>query len=159
MRRTQMAKRGLRYGYGGYGYRFNIIPAVTLVAIIALFIAVQGVINNLSDREIRAKYQTIEHHISGVKIVNGNPNVRSEPINQDISDMSNSYGKADIDAEISVSTLYSTDVILDANGSYYGLKTEEILTTPEGKAAFPKSIKKDQDGIVWINSDYLEIYD
>lgn len=160
MRKNQMAKRGLRYGYANMGPTTG---TIVLVVVILLWIALQIVsgliLRSIEESKVREKYRSTECSVSGIKIVNASPNVRSEPVNMDCSDYTNTYGKVPVDTKVNIGTLCTTDIVLDANGPYLGLKVKEIIASPGGKDAFPKGIKRDKDGIVWINADYLEIYD
>ena len=47
----------------------------------------------------------------------------------------------------------ATDPMVPANGVFYGIKVDDIVATPEGKAWFPdeKRLRSDSDGIVWVN--------
>lgn len=94
-----------------------------------------------------------------VRVAISCPNVRSEPVaNRFGKNETNSFGSTkETNFIIEVTRLYTTDRNLDENGPYYGLKVREILNNTEGEKWFPKGIKKDPDGIVWINSRYLEI--
>ena len=46
---------------------------------------------------------------------------------------------------------------VDIYSKFCGLEVSEILATPEGKLWFPKEIKNDPDGIVWISERCIRI--
>ena len=56
-----------------------------------------------------------------------------------------------------ISKFYKTNVQLDNNGEFYGFLVKEIQKTTEGTEWFPKGIKDDKDGIIWISSEYVVI--
>ncbi len=117
---------------------------------------------NPKEKNRSGEYERTIEKVKVVKIVNDCPNVRSEPIADDDSadGLTNSFGATDeTNFTIELSMVYTTDKNLDQNGAYYGLLVEEILATPEGKTWFPSKIKKDPDGIVWVNAQYVELVD
>ncbi|MBR3329329.1 hypothetical protein IKG29_02245 [Candidatus Saccharibacteria bacterium] len=103
------------------------------------------------------EYEKTEVEALVVEII-GCPNVRSEAFVGD-SDNNNSYGTIDKDEDediiIVVNNVFKADIDW-RNGQFYGIQVEDILSQPEG-ACFPSGIKKDSDGIVWINHDYVQI--
>lgn len=108
--------------------------------------------------DLSERYEKRVSEVGLVKIVDECPNVRSEPIVYQNADESNSFGTTKkTDFYLQVTKIYSTNKDLDQNGQFYGLLVDEILATTEGKAWFPKKIKDDPDGIVWINEKYLTI--
>lgn len=87
--------------------------------------------------------------------------IRSEPIVYDDSadGDSNSFGKVEeAGFTVEITKFYEATVIDKANGAFYGFSVKEIRKTPEGRDYFPKKIKEDPDGIVWINAKYVDVY-
>ena len=130
---------------------------VLSLLLIALIIIVCSALDP-RQTDLSERYEKRVSEVGLVKIVDECPNVRSEPIVYQNADESNSFGTTKkTDFYLQVTKIYSTNKDLDQNGQFYGLLVDEILATTEGEAWFPKKIKDDPDGIVWINEKYLTI--
>ena len=89
-------------------------------------------------------------------------NVRNDPgvlcVDEGPSNNCGSLGRSGFTMELASRTLLvQEDVFNDANGDFYGFFVEDITNTPEGDEWFPDSIEDDEDGIVWVNAQYVEI--
>ncbi|MBQ1298759.1 hypothetical protein IIY24_02925 [Candidatus Saccharibacteria bacterium] len=89
-------------------------------------------------------------------------NVRNDPGVLDVEEGPTNYcgtlGESGFTMELASQTLLvQRDVFNDANGDFYGFSVEDILNTPEGDEWFPDSIEDDEDGVVWVNAQYVEI--
>lgn len=152
----------LRYT-GLRGMAVIVIVAVVLFVIICGFgLGIKHVFtNDEMFKDYRDQYDKTALNASCVKIIDECPNVRSEPVvNTDPNTFgeTNSFGTTkECNFTLEVSKVYTMDKSLDANGKYVGLKVSDILDTTEGKLWFPESIKKDPDGIVWINENYVKL--
>ena len=130
---------------------------VLSLLLIALIIIVCSALDP-RQTDLSERYEKRVSEVGLVKIVDECPNVRSEPIVYQNADESNSFGTTKkTDFYLQVTKIYSTNKDLDQNGQFYGLLVDEILATTEGEAWFPKKIKDDPDGIVWINDKYLTV--
>ena len=90
--------------------------------------------------------------------ITGKPYVRQWSELVELPKGDNSFGRAQEDNfTIEVSKYYEPDKTIDnKNGKYLGLSVEEVLAAPEGRW-FPEGIKDDDDGIIWVNHEYIEV--
>jgi len=130
--------------------------AIFLIVVLVIILVV-GVAKRQDDAD--KGYELISLESNCLKFTE-QANVRSEPevlTGHDGEDF-NSFGElGEANFTMEISEAYRTDRNLDQNGDFIGLSVDDILATPEGKNWFPERIKEDQDGIVWVNSQYIEV--
>ena len=140
----------------------TVIAVIVIVLIIVAFGAAvrYAFANSEMNRDRSGEYTKLTvNGVICVKIINSCPNVRSEPVAADSAAYgTNSFGKTTkTNFTFEVSKVYTMTKALDNNGKYIGIKVDDVLGCLEGKEWFPKGIKKDPDGIVWINERYVEL--
>lgn len=149
-----MMKKAINWFSGCDGMKNFLIILVAVVLVVGYFVLCP----DPTKVSFGEEYELSTKDARIVRVAISCPNVRSEPVANRFGDETNSFGSTkETNFTIEVTRLYTTDRNLDENGPYYGLKVREILNNTEGEKWFPKGIKKDPDGIVWINSRYLEI--
>lgn len=134
------------------------IAVIATIAIVAWWNGL-GPFASPTQDDLSGRYETTERDAKAVQII-GQPEVRSEPIViGDDNHASNSFGTTKkTDFSVIITKVYGTKEVLDkSNGTFVGLKVDEVLNTAEGKEWFPSSIANDPDGIVWINYKYIKV--
>ncbi len=138
----------------------RIVSLVGVIVMIGMIGCVVAFSKPATSLDLSDRYKRTEHEATCLKVYE-EVNVRAEPIA--ISDKSdgetNSFGMVrESGFTLEITRFYTSDTELDRNGPYYGFLVEEIMNTPEGRAWFPNGIKKDPDGIVWINAKYIDVH-
>lgn len=130
--------------------QWKILVAVVAVLVIGFSCAVAGCTDDSGP--------DYSSHVIEAKVVRitEKPYVRKWPELVQLPKGNNSFGRVEEDNfTIEISKYYKSEIIDSKNGEYYGLLVEEILAVPEGRW-FPEGIKDDEDGVVWINHEYIQ---
>ncbi len=137
--------------------RRNLILILACLAL--LFLIIWIVTRDPLFDDLSGEYEKSLKQIRCIDIIGDRPNVRSEPVADRYEEgKTNSFGKVKkANFSVKLTKMYLTDRTLDSNGDYYGFEVEEILKTTEGKTWFPRGLKGDPDGIVWINERYVDV--
>ena len=132
---------------------------ILLVATLGIAMVVLVVGERPEDQDFSGRYAYEEVPVNLI-LIEGNPNVRSEPIaNTDLKSdrIGTTYGGVK-DSVVKIDSIMKITKAVDLNNDFVGIKTEDIFAITNWQKWFPQAIEKDPDGIVWIAKDYVEVY-
>lgn len=142
-----------------------ILGILSVIGFLAIGLIIEMLFVAFTDDEPKkdylSEYDSTLRKASCVKILDEYTEILAKPkVGKGSADKNskNSYGVTlEKNFTVEVTGVYVMDNDVDIYSKFCGLEVSEILATPEGKLWFPKEIKNDPDGIVWISERCIRI--